>query len=174
MFQQGDLVVYGATGVCRVEGLGNPDPRDRSGREFYLLKPLYQDGVVYTPAEGGKVPMRPVMSREEAIALIGAIPTIEPEVFRERTLQLLSQRYQSMLQSGDSRDLLKLTMSVYRKRRQAEEQNRRLGMVDERFMKQAERLLYGELSVALGIPFDQVEPYIARRVNGGAPAGSGA
>ena len=174
MFQQGDLVVYGATGVCRVEGLGNPDPRDRSGREFYLLKPLYQDGVVYTPAEGGKVPMRPVMTRKEAIALIGAIPTIEPEVFRERTLQLLSQRYQSMLQSGDSRDLLKLTMSVYRKRQQAEEQNRRLGMVDERFMKQAERLLYGELSVALGIPFDQVEPYIARRVNGGAPAGSGA
>ena len=164
MFQQGDLVVYGATGVCRVEGFGNPDPRDRSGREFYLLKPLYQDGVVYTPAEGGKVPMRPVMTREEAMALIGAIPTIEPEVFRERTLQLLSQRYQSMLQSGSCRELLKLTMSVYRKRRQAEEQNRRLGMVDERFCKQAERLLFGELAAALEIPVDQVPGFIARQV----------
>lgn len=64
-------------------------------------------------------------------------------------------------------------MSIYAKQRQAETQKRRLGMVDERFMKQAERLLYGELSVALGIPFDQVEPYIARRVNGGTPDGSG-
>lgn len=164
MFQQGDLVVYGATGVCRVEGFGNPDPRDRSGRQFYVLKPLYQDGVVYTPAEGGKVPMRPVMTREEAIALIGAIPTIEPEVFRERTLQLLSQRYQSMLQSGSSHELLKLTMSVYRKRRQAEEQNRRLGMVDERFLKQAEQLLYGELAVALRLSPEEVQADVDRRL----------
>ena len=44
-------------------------------------------------------------------------------------------------------------------------------MVDERFMKQAERLLYGEQSAALGIPFEAVQPYIARRV-AGAPAGS--
>ena len=171
MFQQGDLVVYGATGVCRVEGLGNPDPRDRSGREFYLLKPLYQDGVVYTPAEGGKVPMRPVMSREEAIALIGAIPTIEPEVFRERTLQLLSQRYQTLLQSGNGRDLLELTMSVYQKRRQAEKQNRRLGMVDEKYGRQAERLLFGELAVALDIPVDQVPAYISSRMKEQAFAG---
>ena len=164
MFQQGDLVVYGATGVCRVEGLGNPDPRDRSGREFYLLKPLYQDGVVYTPAEGGKVPMRPVMSREEAIALIGAIPTIEPEVFRERTLQLLTQRYQAQLQAGNYRDLLELIMSIYAKKQEAEQQRRRLGMVDERYMRQAERLLHGELAAALGIPYESVPAYIAQRV----------
>lgn len=49
-----------------------------------------------------------------------------------------------------------------------ESQNRRLGMVDERFMKQAERLLYGEFSVALDLPYDEVQPYIARRVDGGA------
>ena len=30
--------------------------------------------------------------------------------------------------------------------------------------EQAERLLYGEFSVALGIPFDEVQPYIASRV----------
>ena len=69
MFQQGDLIVYGNTGVCRVEGFGTPDPMDRSGRQYYQLKPLYQDGVIYTPVEGGKVPMRPVMSAEAARAL---------------------------------------------------------------------------------------------------------
>ena len=39
-------------------------------------------------------------------------------------------------------------------------------------MKQAERLLYGELSIALGIPFDEVQNYIVRRVDQGVPAGS--
>lgn len=164
MYQQGDLVVYGSTGVCRVEGFGNPDPRDRSGRQFYLLKPLYQDGVIYTPVEGGKVSMRSVMSAEDAQRLIAQIPSLDPEICRERTLQLLSQRYQSMLQSGSCRELLELTMSVHRKRRQAESQNRRLGMVDERYGRQAERLLFGELAVALNIPMDSVPAYIASQV----------
>ena len=54
--------------------------------------------------------------------------------------------------------------SIQAKRRQAEKHNRRLGMVDERFMKQAEQLLYGELSAALDIPYDEVQPYIASRM----------
>lgn len=44
-------------------------------------------------------------------------------------------------------------------------------MVDERYMKQAERLIHGELAAALHIPFEAVPTYIARRV-AGAPAGT--
>ena len=168
MFQTGDLVVYGATGVCRVEEITCPGGTgaDRN-RRLYLLKPLQQDRVIYTPVDNAKVPMRPVISREEAEALIDLIPSIRAEAYHGPTLQALAQHYQSAVRSHDCRDLVELMMSIYAKRRQAEAQKRRLGMVDERFMKQAERLLYGELSVALDIPFDQVESYIARRVDGG-------
>ena len=168
MFQPGELLVYGTTGVCRVEEITTPDiTRADRGRRYYLLKPLYQDGVIYAPVDSDKVPIRPVISREEAEALIDLIPSIRAEAYHGPTLQALAQHYQSAVRSHDCRDLVELMMSIYAKRRQAEAQKRRLGMVDERFMKQAERLLYGELSVALDIPFDQVEPYIARRVDGG-------
>ena len=172
MFQPGELLVYGTTGVCRVEGVATPNlTRAEWGRQYYLLKPLYQDGVIYTPLDSGERMMRPVMSAEDARALIAQIPTIRPEAFRERTLQLLSQRYQTLLQSGNGRDLLELTMSVYQKRRQAEKQNRRLGMVDEKYGRQAERLLFGELAVALDIPVDQVPAYISSRMKEQAFAG---
>lgn len=172
MFQPGELLVYGTTGVCRVEGVATPNlTRAEWGRQYYLLKPLYQDGVIYTPLDSGERMMRPVMSAEDARALIAQIPTIRPEAFRERTLQLLSQRYQTLLQSGNGRDLLELTMSVYQKRRQAEKQNRRLGMVDEKYGRQAERLLFGELAVALDIPVDQVPAYISARMKEQAFAG---
>lgn len=165
MFQAGELVMYGTAGVCRVEGITKPKltPGERN-REYYLLKPLHQDGVIYSPVDSGKVPIRPVMSRQEAEALIDLIPTIQAEAWKAPTLQALTQRYQSVISGHDSRELVELTMSIYTKRRQAEAQNRRLGMVDERYMKQAERLLFGELSVALDIPFEEVEPYIAKRV----------
>lgn len=166
MYQPGQLVVYGGTGVCRVEGLADPDPKGNSTKQYYLLTPLYQAGIIYTPTEGGKVPMRPVMTAQEADALIARIPELCAEVYRERTLQLLAQRYQAVLQSGDCADLLELTMSVYRKRKLAEEQKHRLGLVDEKYGKQAERLLFGELAVALNISTEEVPSYIDERVKG--------
>ena len=167
MFQPGELVVYGTTGVCRVEEITRPNLSgpDRN-KTYYLLKPLYQDGVIYAPVENAKAPMRPVISAKAAEALIDLIPTIKAEVFRGPTLQALAQHYQSAVRTSDCKELVELMMSIYAKRRQAEAQNRRLGMVDERYMKQAERLLHGELSVALGIPLEEVQPYIARRVEG--------
>ena len=81
MFQAGELLVYGSTGVCRVEEITELDHtvRDR-GRRYYVLKPLWQDGVIYAPVDSEKVPMRPVISREEAEALgIRAGAQIVPE-----------------------------------------------------------------------------------------------
>jgi|Cm827metagenome_2_1110796.scaffolds.fasta_scaffold04675_3 CarD family transcriptional regulator len=174
MFQPGELVVYGSTGVCRVEEVAQPDVTgaDRK-RLYYRLKPLQQDGVIYTPVENnGKVPIRPVITETEAEELIDLIPNIRAEAYHGTTLQALAQHYQNAVRTHDCRDLLELLRSIYVKRQQAEAQNRRLGMVDERFMKQAERLLYGELSAALGIPEEEVEPYIAQRIERGRKAGS--
>lgn len=167
MFQPGELVVYGSTGVCRVEAIEQPNKTgpDRH-RNYYRLKPLYQDGVIFTPVDNTKVSVRPVISREEAERLIALIPSIQAEAYRAPTLQALAQHYQTAVQSHSCQELIELMMSIYAKQKQAEAQKRRLGMVDERFMKQAERLLYGEFAVALGLSSpDEVQPYIAQQVD---------
>ena len=165
MFQAGDLVVYGTTGVCRVESIDQPNMTgaDRH-KKYYRLKPFYQDGVIYTPVDNTKVSIRPVISREAAENLIDLIPGIRAEAYRAPTLQALAQHYQTAFRSHSCQDLVELIMSIYTKQQETTSQNRRLGMVDERFLKQAERLLYGELAVALEIPFDEVQPYISNRV----------
>ena len=166
MYQPGDLVVYGVTGVCRVEDIAQPNLTGANRRRsYYLLKPLQQDGVIYAPVDSEKVRIRPVISKKEAEELIEQIPSIQPGVCRAPTSQALAQHYQNAVHSGDRRDLVEMMKSICAKRVRAESQKRRLGMVDERYMKQAERLLYGELSAALGIPFEEVEPYIARRAD---------
>ena len=67
MFQPGELVVYHTAGVCRVEAITKPNVSgaDRN-KEYYQLKPLQQDGVIYTPVDNPKVSIRPMISREEA------------------------------------------------------------------------------------------------------------
>lgn len=167
MYQIGDLIVYGNTGVCRVEAVETP--RHRPGeeeRQYYLLRPLYQDGTIRIPVDT-KVFMRPVISREEAEKLIDAIPGINAEVYHERNFTQLAAHYQEALGSHECSDLIELVMSIYAKKQDAESKKRKFGQVDARFMKRAESLLYGEFSVALGIPFDDVQGYIASRVSGG-------
>ncbi len=175
MFQPGDMVVYASAGVCRVEevsplqGAKGPD----KNKKYYRLNPLQQDGVIYAPVDNASVRMRPVISAEEAEALIELIPTIDASVCRAPSLQALAQHYQTAVRSNDCRDLIGMVKAIYNKRRTVEAQKRHLGMVDERYMKQAERLLYGEFSVALGIPFDEVQPYIASRIETGfGPVGA--
>ena len=52
MFAQGDLVVYGGEGVCRVEGVGTPATTgiDKT-KMYYTLAPLYRTGQVMTPVD---------------------------------------------------------------------------------------------------------------------------
>ena len=175
MFQPGELVVYGSTGVCRVEEVTKLDqPGGARGRQYYVLRPLWQDGVIYAPVDSVKVPMRPVISREEAEALIDRMPGIQAAACRGGTAQALAQQYQTAVRDGGHQALIQMMKAIHHKRGQAESKNRRLGMVDERYMKQAERLLYGELATALDIGFDEVEPYIASRIEGGGAAEAGA
>ena len=68
-------------------------------------------------------------------------------------------------------DLVEIIKSVYSKKREAEAAGRRVSQMDDRYMKLAEELLHGELSVALEIPKDEVKDYIHRRVAEAEAAG---
>ena len=107
-------------------------------------------------------------SREEAEKLIDAIPGMSAEVYHDRNFTQLAAHYQEALGSHSCSDLIELVMSIYAKKQYVESRKRKFGQVDARFMKRAENLLYGEFSVALGIPFDDVQGYIAGRVSGAA------
>ena len=162
MYQIGDLVVYGSIGVCRVDGFSYPD--GSGSKLFYCLAPLYQPGVIHTPVESAKVPLRPVMTADAAGRLLSQLSGIHVEIYKERTIQQLAQKYQSVLQTGDPLQLLSLSLSVQQKRKQAEAQNRRLGMVDERYGRQAERVLFGELAVALDMHIDEIPHLISEHL----------
>ena len=159
MYSVGELIVYGGTGVCEVDAV-----EERGGRAFYRLRPLYQQGSISVPVDG-KVFMRPVISREEAEAIIDRLPDMPVQSLHERNFTQLAAHYQQLLCSHDCAEIAGLVVSIRAKKAESERAGRRFGQIDARFMKLAEKLLYGEFSAALGIPYDDVEPYIAERVH---------
>ena len=85
-------------------------------------------------------------------------------MYHSKRTQELSNHYQTSLNSHECSDLIELVMSIYAKKQYVEQQKRKFGQIDERYMKKAEELLYGEFAAALGIDKDEVPDYIAKRI----------
>ncbi|MEG2634693.1 MAG: hypothetical protein RSA97_08855, partial [Oscillospiraceae bacterium] len=96
--------------------------------------------------------------------LIDLIPTIKAEAYHNQSVQQLTEHYQKAFDSHHCANLIELIMSIYAKKQYVEEQKRKFGLVDSTFMKRAEDLLYGEFSIALGVPKEEVCSYISARV----------
>lgn len=108
MYEIGQLIVYGNEGVCRVEEIGTPKISGvDKHREYYTLAPIYREGKVFTPVDS-KVFMRPVITREEALALIDRIPQMTAQVYENSNLRFLNEHYQQCIQDYTCADLLQL------------------------------------------------------------------
>lgn len=169
MYQIGELVLYGSTGVCRVEEIREqsvPDTGEK--RMYYVLRQLYGDCVILAPVDSDKVFMRPIISREEAERIIDSIPQIHAQAYYSRVTRELAEHYESILKSHDCASLVELTMSIYAKKQVLLSKKRKFGTVDERFLKRAENLLFGELAAALDVPRDEIQNYIAAKLEGAA------
>ncbi len=163
-FAIGDLLIYGETGVCRV--------MDIVEKEFlgvvqscYQLMPFYQSCAIFTPVDNSTVYMRPIISREEADAIIASIPSIQPLNISAASPRQLTEKYTGIIKLHDCEKLAELAVSIYKKRENMLAQKKKLSAIDERFMKKAEDLLFGELAVVLGIDKTAVSGYIEEKAN---------
>ena len=164
MYETGDLIIYGNEGVCKVDAIGMPDiPVLGKKRLYYTLLPQYQEGKIFPPVDT-KIFMRHVITKEKAEELIADIPSVKAEIYENNNMRFLSEHYQSFFDSHECKDLLKLVRDVYLKECDAKERGKKLGQVDEKYMRRAEELLHGELAVALGIPKEDVKEYITKSV----------
>lgn len=164
VYKVNEVIIYGKMGPCRVMDITTPPHLGANKHQlYYVLKPLQEACTIYTPVNT-KVFMRPVISAEEAKRLIDSIPSMKAEAYIGDGTQDLVRHYEAALAQHDCKELIKLTMGIYDKKQIAENSRRKLGQIDQKFMKQAEDLLFGELSIALGIPREEVMEYINSRV----------
>ena len=121
MFEVGQKIIYGGTGVCVVEKIAPLDFGESGKTElYYVLRPLYQDGVIYAPVQA-TVYMRPILTAQEVNGLIDRIPAIEAKAFYDRSQTTLAAHYEEILTSHDCHEMLTLTMSLYEKKQQAQQ-----------------------------------------------------
>lgn len=164
MYTVGDIIIYSCEGVCRIESIEKLDVSGiDSDKLYYNLSPVFHMGNIFVPVDT-KMYMRPVIKHEEVHSLINLIPMIKTSVMASQSRRMLEENYNKYIQTHDCLDLIKLLKSIDQKASEAAKEKKKLGAIDERFKKKAEELLFGEFSVVLNIPREDVRSYIAAKV----------
>lgn len=165
MFEKGELIMCGGHGVCRViEITGNPIDRSDLKKKYYVLEPVFEKAsTIYTPVDNDKIVMRRIMNKEEAEKLIAQISEIDTVWIQEEKRR--EQTYKEAIRTYDSRSLVQIIKTLYKRKRSRINEGKKVLSSDEQYLHKAEELLYSEMSLALSIPKDEVEEYIARAVD---------
>ena len=167
MFQIGEVVSYGTTGICSIEDI-RMEALSRAGtkkQEYYILRPISTPTwITYGPtaSEVLTAKMRRVLSKEQIDEMILSLSGKKLEWIdnpRQR-----AEAYGQILEKGISAELLALISCLYLEKRARSKGERKFCATDEKLLSSAERIVGEEFSYALNIPPKQVSAYIAEKL----------
>ncbi|MBP8988804.1 MAG: CarD family transcriptional regulator [Clostridia bacterium] len=163
MFQINDYVVLGSTGVCQVVDICKSRSEDGLDRTYYVLNPVHAQGLVINmPTDNQAIVMRRIMTRDELDELLSLIPGIESEWIRHGNLR--RSMFTEVLQSGDQKKLIWMIKTLYIRRANLEKNGKKLSSLDAEALKSAEKMLFYELALVLGIDPEEVPPFIEKQI----------
>lgn len=161
MFQVGDTINYGTSGVCTVV----EQKRVSLGgqlRDCYVLKPVYDRSMtICVPCQSQVLldRMRPLMTKDELLALLH-----EPRAEHDADPDARKQQYQAALQSGDRHDLLRMVRDIYTERQRRRATGKRLSGYEDNALREAENILHTEFAYTMGIDPNEVPDFIAEEL----------
>ncbi len=160
MYQIGQKVVYGSHGVCLV---AQQEERmiDRRQVTYLVLEPVGQDGarfLVPTHNANAMAKVKPMLSRDELEHLLVSREVRSDGWIRDENLR--KQTYRELISSGDRARLMCMVRTLYRHKAAQAAAGKKCHLSDENFLRDAEKLLSGEVSVILGLNLEQTRKYL--------------
>lgn len=164
MYQIGDQVVYGVHGVCRVV---DQEERivDRKHLTYLALEPVSQDGSRYlvpTHNAAAMSKLKHMLSREELAALMDSEEVRADGWIKDENQR--KQTYRELISSGDRAKLMQMVRTLYRHKASQAASGRKVHLCDDNFLRDAEKLLVGEISVVMGMEPDQAKQFIRSKL----------
>lgn len=166
MFEKGEYIIYGRSGICRIENITHLDIAGADKKRlYYVLAPLNSQGSrVYFPVDKKDANARKVITEKEAWALLDEIADIQEIWITNEKLR--EESYKQALNSCDYRQWVAVIKTLYGRKQKRIQQGKKIGSTDERYLKMTEDALYGELAFVLGKKKAEMEPFIIAYVRG--------
>ncbi|MBE7030880.1 MAG: CarD family transcriptional regulator [Ruminococcaceae bacterium] len=164
MFQVNDTICYGTHGVCKIIDITKKE-FGGVALDYYVLEPVHHEkSTIYVPLHNQSLTgrMQRVLSPEEIHQIIQSMPEEETKwIANEHERR---ECYRIALEQGDRKELMRLIKTIYLHGQEQKSKGRKLYAVDEKFLHEAERLIYDEFALALDIKPNQVLPFIREQI----------
>ncbi len=162
MFSAGDYVVYGQSGVMLIVDIREETVLGER-KNYYVMRPFDApaDALTFVPYDSEKLTskIRPLMDKKEALEVVGSAFALPEEEWSE-DLRARTAGFKKIMNDGSPSKILRMIMTIKKKIKEGKEEGKKSCLSDEVFMKKAEKLLYSELSLALGVEYDELDEYI--------------
>lgn len=150
-----DHVIYRRE-VCIIENIKKVD-----GKNFYVLSIIADPSLsVELPVDNTTL-LKPLLTKKEAADLIESIPSIETLEIDEK---FLDNEYRKLFNGDTREDLIKIIKTTYIRNSIRLDQGKKIQEKDNNYFIRAEKYFYNELSVVLGLTFDEARNYVVDKV----------
>ncbi|MGN0621121.1 MAG: CarD family transcriptional regulator [Porcipelethomonas sp.] len=162
-FEVDEYVMYRYSGICRIDGVEKKCFDGVNETSYYKLKPIDNaHSSCYVPVESAGEKIRKLLTEKEIYALIDSMPE-EDEIWFDNSKER-KVMFSKILRSDDYKVIIGMTKALYRQQKKYIENGKKLSSSDEMVMKNAEKIMYQEFSLVLGIDTDKIEETITNRI----------
>lgn len=160
MFQVNDTIMYGTQGICTIVDIAEKDFMGTK-KLYYVLKPMGDKAAtLFAPVHNEKVEskMRRILTEEEIYQLIESMPNEETQWIENENQR--KEQYKRIILGGNHAELIRMIKALYLHKQEREADGKHLYLSDERFFKEAERILYDEFQYVLNVKREDLMPLI--------------
>ncbi len=151
MYEVGEYIVHPGQGVCRVDEVVEVP------QQTYMLMPIGgRQSVRISFPVASEARLRPVVSHDEAQALIDGYDEMDMVEYRGRSASLEEEFFRTEIKNGSCRDTMAVVKTFRARIEEVKSRNKKPPLAYERILKQARERSLLELSVALDMSVEDV------------------
>lgn len=151
MFSENDYVIY-YRDICLIKKIED---------NYYCLSPILDSSlVIKIPLNKNNV-LKKILSKKEALSLIEKIPSIN--IISDTKNMELS--YKMLLKTENREDLIRIIKTTYLRNEKRVNTHKKTSDRDLEYFYLAEKYLYSELSIVLGLSYDDTKKFVIDEVS---------
>jgi CarD family transcriptional regulator len=165
MYNIGDLVIYSAHGICKINEICDKTVAGIT-KSYYVLHPMDNKHhlTISIPVNNDKVAILDLIKKEEANEILESFKNPGVEWIDKPNIRL--QIYSEILNTGVRTEIAKVINTLMRKKIDVELHDKKINEQDRKLLINAQNILFKELAISQNTSYEEINEMIENNIKG--------
>ncbi|MBT2681278.1 CarD family transcriptional regulator [Bacillus sp. ISL-35] len=161
MFSIGDMVIYSAHGICKIDDICEKTVLGVT-RPYYVLHPMNDNHhlTLSVPVHSDKVALHEMVHKEDAEEILDSFRN--PGVDWNDKPNVRHNLFSNIVSNGDRMEIARLINTLMRKKIEAEQNEKKLYEQDRKILDTTQTILFKEIAIALNTTVERIHEHVTR------------